>query len=228
MPDVFAAVMTMKHSLPAALLLGGLAFLAAPLRAETIRNHFDSDSLARTPGFFDFAVAGAPAKTRWLVLSDKNPPSQSNKLSQVEKDLPAGTIAIAVRRVYAFQDGSVSTFIQRGSGRAGLVLRMVDDMNFLILLADTATGDTVLSSYRDGKATELGRGHASAVKTWSWEKFAVAAAGPNLSVSFEGAKLFDATDPHPVSGRTGLAATGEASFDEFILEFEPAAPVSHN
>ncbi len=198
-------------------LAAGLALAAPTLPAETVRNHFDSDHIAFTPGFFDFVVIGAPGKARWLVLADPNPPSTPNKLSQVEKDRPADSIALAVRRTYAFQDGTVSTFIQQGSGRAGLVLRMADEKNFLLLLVDTASGNAVLSSYRDGKATELGRGKAPSGK--AWETYSVTATGPKLLVSGGGAKLFEATDPSPRSGRTALAAQGEASFDEFVLEF---------
>ena len=76
----------------------------------------------------------------------------------------------------------------------------------------------MLSAYRDGKATELGRGHAALER--AWEKFSVSAAGPTLSVSFNDQKLFEAKDPKPASGETGLAAAGpgEASFDEFVIE----------
>jgi hypothetical protein len=51
----------------------------------------------------------------------------------------------------------------------------------------------------------------------------VTALGPELSVLFNDQKLFGARDPKPVSGRTGLATAGpgEASFDEFLIEFEP-------
>jgi len=43
---------------------------------------------------------------------------------------------------------------------------------------------------------------------------------PAVTVSFNGQKLFDATDPGPVSGRIGVATAGpgEASFDEFLIE----------
>jgi hypothetical protein len=98
---------------------------------------------------------------------------------------------------------------------------MADEKNNLVLLVDTATGEAVLSSWRDGKASELGRGRAAWAR--NWEKFGVVARGSSLTVTFDDQKLFDATDPHPASGRTGLVAAGpgEASFDEFVLEFQP-------
>lgn len=220
MEGAFAAVMgnTLGSRGPL-LLFAGLILAALPLPAETIRNHFDTDSLGRAPGFFDLVVLGTPGPARWIVLSDPNPPSTSNRLAQVQQNRPADSIAAAVRRSYSFEDGTVSTYIRQGSGRAGLILRMADEKDFLALFVDTTSGEAVLSSWRDGKPTELGRGSARLARRW--EKYSVAASGPRLSVLFDDQKLFDATDPKPVAGRAALAAAGpgEASFDEFVLEF---------
>jgi hypothetical protein len=206
------------------LLLAAITLSAATLSAERVRNHFDADTMGRAPGFFDFAIVGAPGPARWLILIDENPPSAPNTLQQVDAKRPADSIAAAVRRNYVFRDGTVSTFVRRQPGHAGLILRMADDRNLLVLLVDTATGSAVLTSYRDGKATELGHGQASLAR--SWEKFTVTASGPELSVLFDDRKLFDATDPKPVSGKTGLATAGPgtAAFDEFILETAEAKP----
>jgi hypothetical protein len=232
---VFSAVMQ-SHSLGLrsflvrslfATALVALGVAPASARAEKIRNHFDSDSMMRPPGFFDLVVLGAPGapgtagEAKWLVLVDKNPPSAPNKLAQVNARRPDDSIAAALRRSVSFQDGTVSTFVKKGAGREGLILRMKDDKNFLVLLVD-ASGDVVLSAYANGKPTELGRGHKPLERPW--EQYTVKAEGPQLTVSFNDEKLFDARDPHPVSGRTGLAAVGpgEASFDEFVID--PATP----
>ena len=198
------------------------ALLAAPvLSADTVRNHFDTDTAMRAPGFFDVVVLGPPAAARWLILTDLNPPSAPNRLVQVDTKRPGDSIAAAVRRNYVFQDGTLSTYVKRGGSRAGLLLRMAGENEFLVLLVDTVSGQTVLTSYRDGKPTELGRGTAKLER--EWEQFSIVAKGPSLTVLFDGQKLFDAKDPKPATGKTGLAAAGagEASFDEFILEFEP-------
>ena len=195
-----------------------LAALAGALAAETLRNHFDADSIMRPPGFFDFAVLGAPGPARWLILSDRNPPSAPNCLSQTESARPADSIAAALRRNQVFQDGTITTFVKGAANRAGLLLRMADEKNFLVLLTDTGTGETVLWSYRDGKPSELGRGRAAFDR--GWEEIGVTASGPKLTVLFNGQKLFEAADPRPAAGRTGLATAGpgEARFDEFSIE----------
>ena len=207
----------LRSALPAGLVF----FLAAGHgAAETIRNHFDTDSMMRAPGFFDLVVLGPnPAPARWLVLADPNPVSAPNRLAQVELKRPVDSIAAAVRRTYAFEDGQVTAFLRQGGSREGLLLRMADEKNYLVLMVDTATGEAVLSSWRDGKPSELGRGRATFAR--NWEKFGVAAHGAALTVTFNDQKLFEAADPHPVTGRTGLVAAGpgEASFDEFVLEF---------
>jgi hypothetical protein len=205
--------------------LAALVVLAAPAAgAEKIRNHFDSDSMMRPPGFFDLVILGAPgaaSEAKWLVLVDNNPPSAPNKLAQVNTQRPEDSIAAALRRNVSFQDGTVSTFVKKGAAREGLVLRMRDEKNFLVLLVD-ASGEVVLSAFANGKATELGRGRKDLVRPW--EEYSVKAEGPQLTVSFNDEKLFEARDPHPVAGRTGLATSGpgEASFDEFIID--PVAP----
>jgi hypothetical protein len=212
------ATNTMMSRKPVPLLVAGFLLAAAVPAAEGVRNHFDTDSAGRPPGFFDLVVLGAPGPARWLILADPNPPSAPNRLAQVTQNRPADSIAAAIRRNYVFQDGTVSTFIKRGAGLEGLILRMADEKDFLVLLVDSGSGDAVLSSYRDGKATELGRGHARLDR--GWEKFSVVASGSTLTVLFNDQKLFEARDPKPATGKTGLAAVGpgEASFDEFVLE----------
>lgn len=196
----------------------GLVARAFAFPPESLRNHFDTDGIMRAPGFFDFAVLGAPGAARWLILSDRNPPSAPNCLSQTEAARPADSIAVALRRNQVFQDGTVSTFVKRGTNREGLLLRMADDKTFLVLLADTGSGETVLWSYRDGKPSELGRGSAAFER--GWEELGLTASGPKLTVLFNGQKLFEALDPRPVAGRTGLATAGpgEARFDEFLIQ----------
>src|SRR5262249_55597724 len=157
------------------------AAVAAALSGETIRNHFDSDSLMRPPGFFDFVVLGS-APARWLVLADPNPPSAPFRLVQVEAKRPDDAIAIAVRRTDAFEDRAVSTYLRRGGSFAGLVLRMAGEKDFVALLVDTRTGGMRLLSYRGGHADELGRGKAVFVN--DWEKFGVVASGASLKVTF--------------------------------------------
>src|SRR6185369_11996889 len=157
------------------LLLAGLLAAAVAVAGEGVRNHFDTDTAGRPPGFFDLVVLGAPGPARWLILTDLNPPSAPNKLAQVNQGRPVDSIAAAIRRSYVLQDGTVSTFIKRGAGLEGLILRMADERNFLVLLVDSSSGNAVLSAYRDGKATELGRGHAPMER--GWEKFSVVAAG---------------------------------------------------
>ena len=122
-----------------------------------------------------------------------------------------------MRRNYTFQDGSVSTFVKKGAGREGLILRMKDERNFLVLLVDPY-GGVILSSYADGKEQVLGQGKTTLQRPW--ERYSVTAAGPALTVFFNDEKLFEARDPHPTAGRTGLAAVGpgEASFDEFVID----------
>ena len=125
-------------------------------------------------------------------------------------------VAAALRRNIAFQDGSASTFVKTGPGRAGLVLRLVDAKNYLLLLADTQSGELVLTGTVDGKVSELGRGPGMFDR--GWEKIGAQLEGASVTVSVNDKKIFDAKDPKPASGRAGVATAGpgEASFDELL------------
>lgn len=204
----------------AALALAAL-LLVASARAEKIRTHFDSDSAGRPPGFFDLLVWGAPGEADWKVLADFNPPSTPNKLIQTLANRPAGSIAVALRRNYSFQDGEVSSAIRKGAGLAGITLRAAGERDFLVLFLDVASGDARLWSYRAGKATELA--HGSADISQEWGKLALTATGPEISALWNDKPLLKGTDPHPVAGRVGLATMGPGavSFDEFVFEAAP-------
>lgn len=201
----------------AALLALGLC-LAASAPAEKIRNHFDSDAAMRAPGFFDAVVWGGRGDAEWRVVGDTNPPSAPNRLIQILDTRPDGPIAVALRRTYAFQDGRVSSGLRRGIGKGGIVLRAAGEKDFVVLLVDLVSGEARLSSYRDGKSTELARGTAKIAHEWGI--LAIDAAGASLTATWDGAPLLQASDPRPVPGRTGLATTGPGtvSFDEFVLE----------
>jgi hypothetical protein len=171
----------------------------------------------RAPGFFDMVVVGDGGTARWLILTDPNPPSAPYRLAQVNAKRPDGSIAAALRRNVDLQDGTVSTFVKKGPSRAGLILRMADPQNFLVLLADTTTGDLVLTSYRDGKPAELGKGSGPFDR--DWVKIGARLEGPSVVVSVNDKTVFDAKDPKPASGRVGVATAGpgEASFDELLI-----------
>ena len=215
MSRLAASVNLLRRSSAAA---GAVLLLAAAARAERLRSHFDSDALNRPPGFFDFTVLAAPAQARWIVVNDDTAPSPPQAAAQVIDSRPDGSIAAALRHNSVGRDGTWSVMIKRGTARSGLVLRMVDERNFVVLLVDCGTGDARLISYRDGKPGELASGRG-AFNT-GWARLTVSGRGPALSATFDDKPLLQATDPNPASGRAGMATTGAgpASFDEFVAD----------
>lgn len=201
----------------AALLALGLSF-AAVGSAEKIRSHFDSDAAMRPPGFFDAVVWGVGGAAEWRVVADTNPPSTPNRLIQILDGRPDGSIAAVLRRKYLFENGRISAALRRGTGQGGVVLRATGERAFLLLLIDLTSGDARLSSYRDGKATELARGAAKVEDEWG--VLSVDASGKAITARWNGKPLLRATDPRPIAGQSGLATmgSGTVSFDEFILE----------
>src|SRR5450432_3860750 len=121
--------------------------LGSPLLAQSTersRNHFDSDGPMRAPGFFDFVSLGAPGEADWKVITEFNPPSAPNAVSQVLQERPGDSIAVAIRRNVSLRDGSFSLGIKVIPGRGGIVFRMVDEKNYFALLVDPISGDARL------------------------------------------------------------------------------------
>lgn len=216
----------LSPSRPRLALTAVLLAVAAGLAAQTaaIRNHFDSDTPMRPPGYFDFAVLGSPAQAQWTVLADFNTPSAPNQVTQTGMQRPADSVAAALRRNVLLQDGRLSVGLRKGSGQGGVVLRMAGEKDFLLLLVDLTTGQARLSSYSGGKATELARGRAELDRAWSI--LSVVASGPRIVAQWDGRALLGASDPRPASGRTGLATAGAGavSFDELTIEPAGATP----
>ena len=215
-PACFSAPMIRALSriaLPASLLV-----LAAALSAQTLRNHFESDALGREPAFFDFVVLGAPGAARWNVTGGHNPPSAPNYVAQIVDSRPRDSIAAALRRNSSFRDGTWSVALLGAGGRGGILFRMADEKNFLVLLIDHGTREAVLTAYRDGRPTELAKGSTQPANEWGVLK--ITADGPKVSASWDGKPLLEAADSKPTGGRSGMATAGPGigSFDEFILE----------
>jgi hypothetical protein len=214
---------------PAVVLLLALVSLVAgvPARAadppEKSRNHFDSDAPFREPAFFDFVVLGAPGPASWRVVTEFNPPSAPNGVSQINLRRPADSIAAAIRRNVVIRDGSVSVGIKKLAGQAGLVLRFADEKNYLALLVDPIGGDARLIRAEKGVSHEVARGRISGDREWGF--LVVTLAGPKLSATFDGAPVLEATVP-AVAGRVGLATAGPGlmTFDELVIDPNAAKP----
>ena len=193
---------------------------AAPQR---IRNHFDSDAHLSPPAFFELVVLGAPAAADWKVVAGRNPYSSPNELMQVVEGRPSDSIAVAVRRNAVFRDGTWSVAIEKGSGRAGLVFRMVDPKNFCVLLIDLPTGDARLIDYEGGKAKELASGRANTANPWGI--LSITAQGKKIRATWDEKPLLEATTANPAAGGAGVATAGPGivAFDEFVLDPETEA-----
>jgi hypothetical protein len=205
-----------------AALFGALFALAvASARGQVLRNHFESDGLGRPPAFFDFVVLGAPGPAAWRVTGGHNPPSAPNFAAQIVDSRPKDSIAAALRRNSSYRDGNWSIALLTVSGQGGIVFRMADEKNFLVLLVDVGSGEATLASYRNGARQELAKGKAKIANEWGLLK--ISASGPKITATWDSKPLLEATDPAPASGRAGMATAGHGivSFDEFLLE--PAA-----
>ncbi|HTO89011.1 MAG TPA: hypothetical protein VMR54_15935 [Thermoanaerobaculia bacterium] len=208
----------MKNSrLLLGLLVWGLWHSSPVALAETWRMDFDSDAAGRPPAFLDFETLLVPGPANWMVVADRNPPSAPNQVTQILRNRPPGSIAVALRRNVALRDGKLSVGLKKLTASAGLVLRMAGPKDFLLLLLDCSSGEARLTSYRHGVPTELARGKAAIDLDWGILR--VDLSGPTVSASWNEKELLQGLDPKPATGRVGLATEGPgfASFDELVV-----------
>jgi hypothetical protein len=209
----------MKNVFARASFLAALAALAVSVAAaQALRNHFESDALGTRPAFFDFTVLGAPGAAAWRVTGGKNPPSAPNYVAQIVDSRPKDSIATALRRNSLYRDGSWSVALMRGAARGGIVFRMANEKDFLVLLVNLATGQASLTRYHDGSSKELAKGQAAITNEWGFLK--ISGAGEKIAATWDGKPLLEAADPSPEAGRAGMATAGAgiAYFDEFNLD----------
>ena len=200
-------------------LLAALAALpAVPAGAQAVRNHFESDAIGSVPAFFDFLVLGAPGRAQWRVTGGQNPPSPPNYAAQTVDSRPKDSIATALRRNALYRDGTWSVGMLGGTGKGGIVFRMADEKNFLVLLVDLVSGEASLARYHDGSRQELAKGKAAIVNEWGFLK--ISGAGEKITATWDDKPLLEAADPTPAAGRAGMATAGPglAYFDEFNLD----------
>ena len=186
--------------------------------AEVWRNHFDADAAARPPAFFQPVVLGVPGNANWMVVSDYNPPSSPNQLTQTIKTRPEGSIAAALRKNAVLENGTLSVSLKKLPSRAGLLFRMANEREFLVLLVDGATGDAWLTAYGDAAPKELARGKG--VLDREWGNLKVSLEGGTVSATWNEKELLRGTDPKPVPGGAGVATEGAgfAAFDELVID----------
>jgi hypothetical protein len=164
----------------------------------------------------------------WEVFSEKEKP-ENHVLRQYSSGTPR-TVVVLTGKGHAYADGTVKVRLQCIDGMesvgGGVVVRMKDRRNYVVVRADGVLKSLRIVAVRDQKESVLGSVDIGSPKLKAWLALEVSFQGPTIKAVLDGKATATGTDDAPVAGWCGLAtdADAETQFDDFKVE--PAKPAA--
>ncbi len=212
------------------LVLVGSAFLAVVGAGETAapsarKWNFDSGKVEATPTGFVFARTGGGREGRWIVREEKDAPSGSKVLAQVDTDDTDNRFPVAVVQDMSLRDLSLSVKCKPVSGKVdqacGLVFRYEDLNNYYITRANALEGNVRLYYVKDGSRKQFASWNGT-ITSGTWHELRVDAKGDHFEVSWDGKKVIDAKDEtFSKAGMVGVWTKADSVTDFDDLSVEP-------
>lgn len=189
-------------------LTGQMATQAAQETASSWRWDFDADRVAQVPAGFSFGRTGNGRMGRWVVRAEKNAPSGTNVLAQVDDDRTSYRFPIAVANEPALRDLRLSVRCKPVSGQVdqacGLVFRYQDENNYYVTRANALEDNVRFYYVKNGKRVQLAT-WSGRVSSGSWHELRVDARGDHVEVYWNGKRVIDANDTtFGVAGKVGV------------------------
>jgi hypothetical protein len=176
---------------------------------------FDRDQENGPPRGFDLARTGTGPAGRWVVLHDDDAPSPPRVLAQLDADMTADRVPIAV-----VQDATPKDFRARLSSKlisgkndqhSGLVFRYRDENNYLLARADALEGNIRLYCVKNGVRRQI-ESMSGAVTGGVWHDLQVSVKNDLIEVRWDGEKMLRALD-HTFGvppGKIGVATKADS------------------
>jgi len=212
------------------LVLVGSAFLAVVGAGETAapsarKWNFDSGKVEAMPTGFVFARTGGGREGRWIVREEKDAPSGSKVLAQVDTDDTDNRFPVAVVQDMSLRDLSLSVKCKPVSGKVdqacGLVFRYEDLNNYYITRANALEGNVRLYYVKDGSRKQFASWNGT-ITSGTWHELRVDAKGDHFEVSWDGKKVIDAKDEtFSKAGMVGVWTKADSVTDFDDLSVEP-------
>ncbi len=185
---------------------------------------FDADRIGEAPSGFSFGRTGSGRVGRWIVQADKDAPSGSNVLAQVDSDKTDYRFPVAVANEPVFRDLRLFIKCKPVAGEAdqacGLVFRYQDENNYYMARANALEGNVRLYRVVKGNRQQLASWNG-AVASGIWHELRVEARGDHLTIIWDGQPVIDAHDQtFPDAGRVGVwtKADSVTYFDDLKVE----------
>ena len=184
---------------------------------------FDRFPAGSLPNVMTGTRTGKGALGDWKVLADNTAPSQPNVLAQLSSDATDYRFPIAVSNEGAFEDLDASVKFKAVSGRideaGGLVFRYKDADNYYLVRANALEDNFRLYRVVKGSRSEFA-GKNVQVTPNQWHEIKVTCVGNQISCSFDGKHLINATDDtFKDAGKIGVwtKADSVTYFDDLLV-----------
>jgi hypothetical protein len=217
-------------SIGAILLVGFfLIMINNPAHAEEINTgrwkwDFEGDPANQAPSDFSFSRTGSGSMGKWAVTVQKDAPSGTNVLTQLDADPTSYRFPIAISDRPFLRDFRLSVRCKAVSGKVdqacGLVFRYIDENNYYISRANALEDNVRFYHVVAGKRTELAS-WSGRVTPRDWHELTIGAIGDLFEVFWDGKQIIKARDKtFSEPGAIGLwtKADSVTYFDDLIVE----------
>lgn len=193
-------------------------FSVAAQVTRTLRFSFEDSPAGSLPAGFEVLLGD------WRVEQEDTAPSPPHVLRQIGRSSNPEFPRI-VAGDQSFGDLVLRVRCRPESGRVdqacGVVFRLQDGDDYYVARANALEGNVRLYRVVNGKREQLASAEAP-VKSGQWHALEVTARGQRLAVSWDGARVIEASDATFAAGRVGLwtKADSVTAFDDLEASAE--------
>lgn len=185
---------------------------------------FESDPAGQPPSRFSLARTGSGRMGHWLVRAEKDPPSGTKVLAQLDTDATSYRFPVAIADFVSLANLRLSVRCKAVSGKVdqacGLVFRYLDENNYYVGRANALENNVRLYYVKNGKRQQFA-GWDGPVAAGAWNTLSVDARDERFQVYWNSKMVIDARDQtFKESGKVGVwtKADSVTYFDDLAVE----------
>jgi hypothetical protein len=195
-----------------------------PSDAASWKWDFESDPAGKPPSGFSFVRTGSGRMGRWLVQAEKDSPSGTKVLVQLDTDATSYRFPVAVTDSISLADLRLSVRCKAVSGKVdqacGLVFRYRDENNYYVTRANALEDNIRFYHVIAGQRSELAS-WSGRVIPGTWHELHVDVKGDLFEIFWNGKKVIEARDrTFSETGKIGLWTKADSItyFDDLVVE----------
>jgi len=185
---------------------------------------FEKDRVDEAPEGFSFGRTGAGRMGRWVVRAEKDAPSGTNILAQLDNDATDFRFPLAVANEPKLSDLRLSVRCKPVSGTVdqacGLIARYQDEDNYYVTRANALEQNVRFYKVVNGTRQQLASWGGS-VTGGAWHELRMDAQGDHFEVYWDGTKAIDVHDQtFREAGQVGVwtKADSVTAFDDLRVD----------